>query len=82
MTWIHTIPLEEAEGDLAELYAKVVDRESGKLDHIMAAHSLNPRGLAGHIGVYAAAMAGTRGLRKVERELIALVVSQLNGCHY
>ena len=28
------------------------------------------------------AMAGTRTLRKVERELIALVVSEINGCHY
>lgn len=82
MTWIDTIPYDEADGELATLYERVVDRDSGKLDHIMAAHSLNPRGLAAHFAVYSAAMAGTRGLRKVERELIALVVSQINACHY
>ena len=45
-------------------------------------HSLNPRGLAAHQGLYASAMAGTATLRKVERELIALVVSLENHCHY
>jgi hypothetical protein len=48
----------------------------------MSIPSLNPRGLAAHDGVYRSAMAGTRGLRKVERELIALVVSLENECHY
>ena len=48
----------------------------------MAVHSLNPRGLAAHDAVYRSAMAGTRNLRKVERELIALVVSLENECHY
>ncbi len=32
--------------------------------------------------LYTAAMSGTRGLRKVDRELIALVVSGINECHY
>ena len=31
---------------------------------------------------YAAVMRGTATLPKVDRELIALVVSDLNGCHY
>jgi alkylhydroperoxidase family enzyme len=82
MSWIHTIPEDEARGELAALYERMLDRASGKLDHVLAVHSLNPRGLAAHFAVYSAAMASTRGLRKVERELIAVVVSQLNGCHY
>ena len=48
----------------------------------MSIHSLNPRGLAAHDAVYRSAMAGTRSLRKVERELVALVVSVENDCHY
>ena len=48
----------------------------------MAVHSLNPRGLAAHDALYRSAMAGTGSLRKVERELIALVVSRENDCHY
>jgi len=52
------------------------------VDHIMAVHSLNPPGMAAHQSVYSSAMAGTPSLRKAERELIALVVSLENHCHY
>lgn len=82
MTWIRTIPDDKAEGELGALYSRVVDPKSGKVDHILAAHSLHPRGLAAHFELYSAVMSGTRGLRKVDRELIALVVSSLNECHY
>ena len=46
------------------------------------AHSLDPAAMQGHLAVYNAAMSSTKTLRKVERELIALVVSDINGCHY
>ena len=48
----------------------------------MQIHSLNPRALAAHDALYRSAMRGTGTLRKVERELIAFTVSQLNDCHY
>ena len=35
-----------------------------------------------HYVLYRQAMAGTKTLRKVEREMIAVVVSKLNDCHY
>ncbi|WP_420445316.1 carboxymuconolactone decarboxylase family protein [Candidatus Poriferisodalis sp.] len=38
--------------------------------------------MAAHQGLYESAMAGTATLRKAERELIALVVSLTNDCHY
>ena len=68
--------------DLAGLYPLVVDRDHQRVDHIMSVHSLNPRGLDAHHRLYTSAMAGTSSLRKVERELIALVVSLENHCHY
>ncbi|NNE97267.1 MAG: peroxidase [Acidimicrobiales bacterium] len=84
--WIETIPDErwrdDPDGLLAELYGQVVDGEHGRVDHIMAVHSLNPRGLAAHHNLYESAMAGTASLRKVDREMIALVVSIENECHY
>lgn len=81
--WIETVPDRDwTEGPLADVYADVVDGTHGRVDHIMAIHSLNPRGLAAHNELYRSAMAGTATLRKVERELIALVVSSENGCHY
>jgi alkylhydroperoxidase family enzyme len=82
MSWIRTVPDAEWEGDLEPLHERVVDRELGRVDHIMAVHSLNPGGLAAHDGLYRSAMAGTATLRKVERELIAYVVSVENECHY
>ena len=82
MANIEVIPDDEWTGELGELYPTVVDRTYGRVDNIIAVHSLNPRSLAAHQGLYASAMAGTATLRKVERELIALVVSLENHCHY
>lgn len=82
MPWIDVRPDDEWDGDLAPLYDQVVDPTFGRIDKIMAVHSLNPRGLAAHNALYGSAMAGTGTLRKVERELIALVVSLENHCHY
>ena len=70
------------DAELGELYPLVVDRTYGRVDSITAVHSLNPRGLDAHNRLYTSAMAGTASLRKVERELIALVVSLENHCHY
>lgn len=80
--WINVIPDDHWDGDLAPLYDAVVDRKYGRVDQIMAIHSLNPQALAAHNALYTSAMSGTATLRKVERELIALVVSLENHCHY
>ena len=86
--WITTVPDDEwadpsrSDPALGELYERVVDRDHGRVDHIMGIHSLNPTGLAAHDALYRSAMGGTGTLRKVERELIALVVSLENHCHY
>lgn len=57
-------------------------QDDPEMDHIMSIHSLHPAGLAGHLALYEAVMRGTKTLRKVDRELIALVVSSKNSCHY
>lgn len=80
--WIEIIEDEDWSGPLAELQSSVIDGHWNRVDNIMAVHSLNPRALAAHNALYASAMAGTKTLRKVERELIALVVSLENHCHY
>lgn len=82
MTWIRVVPDDEWVGDLAPLHERVVDRDLGRIDHIMAIHSLNPTALAAHDALYRSSMAGTATLRKVERELIAYVVSDVNECEY
>ena len=80
--WIRMLGSDEADGPLAELYAQIADPTTGRMDHILQVHGLSPEGLAAHLALYKAAMRGTPTLRKVDRELLAFVVSTINGCHY
>ena len=82
MAWIDTIREDRWEGPLGQLFDEVADRAADRVDNIMQIHSLNPAGMASHNAMYWSAMTGTRSLCKVERELIALVVSAYNDCHY
>lgn len=82
MSWIETVDDGSWDGELALLRDRVVDPQTGRVDHIMAVHSLNPRSLAAHDELYRSAMRGTATLRRIDREMIALVVSRINECHY
>ena len=82
MSWIEVVDDTEWDGELGALRERVMDPKTGAVDHIMAAHSLNPRSLEAHDGLYRSAMRGTVTLRKIDREMIALVVSTINECHY
>lgn len=82
MAWIETVPDDRWTGELAAHHDQAVDPTYGRVDNIIGVHSINPRGLDAHLRLYGSAMAGTASLRKVERELIALVVSSVNECHY
>jgi alkylhydroperoxidase family enzyme len=82
VAWIEALREDRWEGELGELYDRVVDPGHDRVDNIMQIHSLHPAGLAAHDALYRSAMSGTATLRKVERELIALVVSKVNDCHY
>ncbi len=82
MARIEVIADNDWDGPLGELHPQVVDPTYGRVDHILAIHSLNPRSMAAHQGLYESAMAGTATLRKAEREFVALVVSLTNDCHY
>jgi alkylhydroperoxidase family enzyme len=82
VSWIDVIDDSAWDGELGELRSRVVDPRTDRVDHIMGVHSLNPRSLDAHDTLYRSAMRGTATLRKVDRELIALVVSVINECHY
>ena len=82
MAWIETIDEDDAGGELRKLYERMVDPASGRVDNVLKIHSLHPAGLTAHWELYRAAMRGTPTLRAVEREMIAVVVSRLNRCHY
>ena len=64
------------------LFHGMADPETGNVDNILRVHALHPEGLRSHFALYSAVMAGTKSLRKADRELIALRVSQLKRCRY
>jgi alkylhydroperoxidase family enzyme len=82
MAWIETIEEDAATSDLKTRYDAIRDPTSGQVDNIMRIHSLHPAGLDGHFALYTAVMRGTDTLPRVDREMIAVVVSRINDCHY
>ena len=80
--WIETVPEDEAEGALAEAYAAERDPATGRVDHILKVHGLLPESLRDHARLYHTTMHTPGELSLAEREMIGLVVSRLNGCHY
>ncbi len=80
--WIRTIPEDEAEGELAELYQQEMDRQHQVVDNIMKIHSLHPATLRDHAAMYHTLMHGPGGLSRAEREMIGVVVSGINRCEY
>lgn len=55
---------------------------SGEVDNILKIHSLNPTSLRGHYDLYKLLMHGRAELSRKEREMVAVVVSVTNHCHY
>lgn len=81
MAWIKVIDEKHANGPLRAFYDGHKSPE-GLVDNILKIHSLNPRSLDGHYGFYRALMFGKSDLTRVQREMIAVVVSATNHCHY
>jgi alkylhydroperoxidase family enzyme len=81
MAWIKMILEEQADGELGALYADMIEPWGG-VDNIMKIHSLNPPSLSGHSELYQTLMRGRSDLTRIQREMIAVVVSALNHCRY
>jgi len=81
MAWIRTIPREEAVGRLAQSYEAAVGR-AGRVFEIVRAMSLAPEVLDASMGFYQRVMFAKGGLSRRQREMLAVVVSRANDCHY
>ena len=81
MAWIDIIDEENAEGSLKDQYKELIEPWGG-VDNILKIHSLNPESLAAHVKLYRTLMYGKSPLRRTDREMIAVVVSTINQCHY
>ena len=81
MPWIKQVPIDEATGFLKKQFDQAIER-AGRVWHIVHIMSQNPRVLDSSMKLYGAAMMGASPLTRVQREMLATVVSAENGCHY
>ena len=82
MPWIRTVAPAEATGLLRTIYDAAVAR-AGKVYHVIRLQSLRPKVLQASTHLYLELMHAADGaLDRARRELIAVVVSRVNGCHY
>lgn len=81
MAWIKVITEDEARGRLKSLYERYAE-PSGTVDNILKIHSLNVKSVEGHYELYAHLMRGRSDLSRIQREMIAVVTSAVNHCHY
>ena len=81
MAHLRLIDVEEATGLLKEEYDAAVER-AGKVFNIVKSMSLRPGVLKRSMELYKGIMFGPSGLSRQERELLAVVVSRQNDCHY
>ena len=82
MSWIRTIAYADATGRLKTLYDRIKGPDDN-VDNIMMAHSLRPHSMEGHMALYKYVLhhpANT--LPKWFLELVGVLVSRLNQCHY
>ena len=96
MTWIKTIPPDQADDHLRQCYQAVyalypaeygvevpaVQRPDGAADSIVAAHSLIPDALRHAMAAYGVLLSADLPLSRRQHEMIATVVSALNSCFY
>ena len=81
MAWIDVIDENNADGSLKNQYEKLTEPWGG-VDNILKNHSLNPESLTAHVQLYKRIMFGKSPIRRTDREMIAVVVSVINQCHY
>lgn len=76
------LPIVQYNGCMA--FIDYVPAEEWKLDpdNILRIHGINPLVLRAHWEIYRAGMFGESPLTRVQREMIAVVVSAVNDCHY
>ena len=81
MAFIGIIETDQAKGDLKEIYNQAEER-AGRVYNILKIMSRSPRALKASMELYSATMFGPSELSRAQREMLAVVVSAANHCHY
>ena len=81
---VSALPIGDAgrlDDDLKAAYAKCVEK-LGFVPNVLQAYSLRPQKLRNFMAMYNELMLAPSGLNKLEREMVAVVVSSANRCYY
>ena len=81
ITWLDVPSEDEVPGPVRELWEKPLEK-LGFVPNVLRAMALRPEHLLGWWAYYDELMRGESGLTKEQREMIAVVVSAQNRCHY
>lgn len=81
MAAIKTIEHNEATGRLKEIYDELIQKR-GQLAEVHKIQSLHPESIVKHIDLYMEIMFSKSELSRAEREMMAVVTSVSNNCHY
>ena len=81
MAWIRTIEPNEATGPLRKEYDAAITR-AGRVFNIVKLMGLNPGQLRSSMDLYLNVMHRPSPLSRAQREMLAVVVSAANKCHY
>lgn len=82
MSWIKTIPYQEASGQLKKIYHRIKG-PNNNIDNVLTIHSLRPHTLAGHMGLYRSVLHHSgNALPKWYLEALGVYTSHLNKCEY
>ena len=80
--WIEMVPVDEATGELKEMYDKV-KTPHGTVDNVMRAHSLRPRTMEGHVVLYRSVLHNPANVLPFWfLEVVASYTSMVNDCEY
>lgn len=82
MAFIKIIKESFAEGKLERLYKQLGANGDDTVSNILRVHSLKPDTLRAHLGLYKAIMFNNSGLSRAQREMIAVITSDVNQCVY
>jgi uncharacterized peroxidase-related enzyme len=80
-SWIPLPDPASADGALAEAYARIQSTR-GQVGNVLKVHGTRPAAMLAHLDLYRELMFTKSELTRPEREMIASVVSSVNGCHY
>ena len=81
ISWLGVPPQEDAPPGVKAMYDKA-DEKLGFVPNVLRVYSLRPAHLELWNAFYDDLMRGESGLTKPQREMIAVVVSTVNRCHY